>query len=336
MTLAEGVTDWPAAREPIVRVLPVVFASVSVTCEVVMASDAATAPTVRVAAEPLVRVIWLAPALMALMNQLPAAVSAVLETACPTARPAGKAAKVRIGAVVVPVLTPEVGVVGLVAAIELMNQPCEAGREAWTTGWPTTNPEDTVGTSASVKVGAAAVPPLAAANVKADVEPMTVPSERFCAGELAAMFWLIRNWVGLRILVITVPSGTPRPLTTWPTTRVAVEPVVIVVVAFVPVALIASAVLAVPMRPALIPGLEITQVPSPILRIPAPAVVLVKIPCSSFAAVLAPPSTKYLAAAPVLATLRASTKGPEPLASTTPLDWFTATILSAQVCPAPT
>ena len=120
--------------------------------------------------------------------------------------------------------------------------------------------------------------------------------------------------------MITVPSGTPRPLTTWPTTSVAVEPVVIVVVALVPVTLIASDAFADPMRPALIPGLEMTHVPSPILRIPAPAVVLVKMPCSSLSAVLAPPSTRYLPAAPVLATLRASTKGPVPLANKTPLD----------------
>ena len=109
------------------------------------------------------------------------------------------------------------------------------------------------------------------------------------------------------------------------------EAVVRVVVALVPIALTASEGMTVPMREALMPGLEITQVPSPILRIPAPAVVLVKMPCSSFAEVLAPPSTKYFTPVPIFATLRARTKGPAPLARMTPLAWLTAMTLSLHV-----
>ena len=67
--------------------------------------------------------------LIALIYQFPAAVRAALETAWPTAKPAGKAVKVRTGAVV-PVLAAEVAAVGEAAAIPLMNQPCEASREA--------------------------------------------------------------------------------------------------------------------------------------------------------------------------------------------------------------
>ena len=44
-----------------------------------------------------------------------------------------------------------------------------------------------------MRVGAEVEPALAVASVKAAVEPVTVPSVIFCAGELAAIFWLIWN-----------------------------------------------------------------------------------------------------------------------------------------------
>ena len=89
---------------------------------------------------------------------------------------------------VVPVLATDVAAVGEAEAMLLMNQPCEAGREACDSICPMTIPEVTDGTSANVRVGAEAVPPLAAVRVNGEVVPMTVPIVRFCAGELAAMF----------------------------------------------------------------------------------------------------------------------------------------------------
>ena len=96
---------------------------------------------------------------------------------------------------------------------------------------------------------------------------------------------------------------------------VVVPVVVIVVPAVVPMAVIAKEGTTDPIWAALVR----VQVPSPILRIPAPVLVLAKIPCSSLADELAPPRTRYLEASPVLATLRASTRAPLPLARMTPL-----------------
>jgi len=59
--------------------------------------------------------------------------------------------------VVVPVLATDVAAVGEAEAMLLMNQPCEAGREACDSICPMTIPEVTAGTSANVRVPACAL-----------------------------------------------------------------------------------------------------------------------------------------------------------------------------------
>ena len=56
----------------------------------------------------------------------------------------------------------------------------------------------------------------------ADREPGTDCGVAVTTGFAAVIFWLMRNWVGLRTAVITAPFGIPVPETDSPTQSEAV------------------------------------------------------------------------------------------------------------------